>query len=99
MVGALGTTVERTSFDPYWKDERDYVATLTTPLENPDAAAGVLETFSLASRLRLGGWYATAPQIEAGGAWSFELNAGADDNGGGFSVPGVVFVSLCATRG
>lgn len=97
VVGALGTQVERTSFDPYWKDDRDHVATLTTPLEHPGPAAGVLETFAVASRLRLGRWYAAAPQIEAGGAWSFELNAGADADGGGFSVPGVVFVSLCAT--
>ena len=98
VIDALGTTVERTPFDPYWKDERDYVATLTTPLENADAAAGVLETFAVASRLRPGGWYTTGPQIEAGDAWSFELTAGADNNGGGFSVPGIVFVSLCATR-
>lgn len=96
VVGALGDRTTLDACEPYWKDDRDHVATLTTELGGLGVAGAVLETLLRADRLR-GGWHATGPHVDADGTWWFDLDAAADEGGGGFAVPGVVFVTASAS--
>lgn len=89
VVRCLGgaTTIEGLEPRP---EQEDHVAVLRTPLFGAGAAENVLEVLTLAGAMR-SGWNVGAPQLEDDGEWSIELTATADADGGGFTVPGVVF--------
>lgn len=92
VTRALGDGTSVAACEPYWKDDRDHVATLTTALGGLGLAEAVLETLVRARGLR-GGWHVTGPHVDPDGTWWFDLDATADEKGGGFAVPGVVFVT------
>lgn len=95
VSAALGVEASPTSLERHWKDPAQHVAVFTTPLDDADPAAGVLQTLTLAGRLR-SDWRLTPPQVEDDGSWSVELVAAADPSGGGFVVPGVTWAHVTA---
>ena len=77
-------------------DPDQHVAVFTTPLDGTDPAAGVLQTLTLAGRLR-SLWSVSTPRVEDDGSWSFELVASADATGQGFAIPGVRWAHLVSS--